>query len=70
MWNQSEALRNFTYLERVVGALHRYLADVLKGKPLIQRVFNKNTIPQREMLLVARNIFTHKISFPCCQKEL
>lgn len=44
--------------------------NVLEGRAFIQRVFNMYTVFKGKMFLVTGNIFAHRISPYCCQKEI
>lgn len=44
-------------------------SHIFEGTAFIQRVFNVYTVFKGKMFLVTRNIFAHKISSYCCQKE-
>ena len=43
--------------------------DVLEGSSFDQLLLDVFSIFQREVFLVAGNVFAHDRSFPCCQKE-
>lgn len=43
--------------------------NVLESSSLIQRIFNVDTVFKGKMFLITGNIFAHKISAYCCQKE-
>ena len=51
------------------GILTQVSGNVLEGTAFVQRVFNVYTVFKGKMFLVTGNIFAHKISFYCCQKE-
>jgi len=58
------------YLFRDSGRiLTKEFGAILKGCTFVQFIFNVNTIFKCKMFLVTWDIFTHKFSFYCCQRE-
>ena len=51
------------------GIFAQVFGNVLESRSFIQRIFNVDTVFKGKMFLVAGNIFAHKISSYCCQKE-
>ncbi len=50
--------------------LAQIFSYIFKEIAFVQRILDVDTVLQDKVFLVAGNMFTHKISVYCCQKEI